>query len=105
MLNIRRAKNEKSLDYHTDLETQAHERAQQRKKSAEEQRIKSVEVHVSLHYAWFMGLHSSDGRALQRERRGHGFDRPLAVVLLSSEPRAASENVYNYGRSSRLRRT
>jgi len=44
VLNIRRQKNEKSREYHTDLETQARERYQHRKQSQEEQRVKSVEV-------------------------------------------------------------
>ena len=44
VLNIRRQKNEKSREYHTDLEAQAQERYQHRKQSQEEQRVKSVEV-------------------------------------------------------------
>ena len=44
MLNIRRQKNEKSREYHTDLEAQAKERYELRKHNQEEQRVKSVEV-------------------------------------------------------------
>ena len=47
VLNIRRQKNEKSREYHTDLEAQAQERYQHRKQSQEEQRVKSVEVRDS----------------------------------------------------------
>ena len=44
VLNIRRQKNEKSREYHTDLEVQAQERYEHRKQSQEDQRVKSVEV-------------------------------------------------------------
>jgi len=51
-LNIRRPKNEKSHEYHTDLETQAHWRDLQRKKEAEEQRAKSVEHIKTMERMW-----------------------------------------------------
>lgn len=51
-LNIRRPKNEKSHQYHMDLETQAHCRDLQRKKSADAQRIKSVEHLKTMDRIW-----------------------------------------------------
>jgi len=52
VLNIRRQKNEKSREYHTDLEAQAQERYQHRKQSQEEQRVKSVEHLKTMDSMW-----------------------------------------------------
>lgn len=52
VLNIRRQKNEKSREYHTDLEAQAQERYQHRKQSQEEQRVKSVEHLKTMDRMW-----------------------------------------------------
>lgn len=52
VLNIRRQKNEKSREYHTDLEAQAQERYKNRKQSEEQQRIKSVEHLKTMDKMW-----------------------------------------------------
>ncbi|XP_073236100.1 uncharacterized protein [Porites lutea] len=77
VLNIRRPKNEKSYDYHTDLEVQAHWRDLQRKKSAEEQRIKSVEHLKTMDNMWGR---PGAGAPLSKEQKDFARKHKLGLV-------------------------
>ncbi|XP_068745397.1 uncharacterized protein [Montipora capricornis] len=80
-LNIRRPKNEKSHQYHVDLETQAHWRDLQRKKSAEEQRIKSVEHLKTMDRMWGR---PGAGAPLSQEQKDFARKQKLGLVPADS---------------------
>lgn len=76
-LNIRRPKNEKSHQYHMDLETQAHCRDLQRKKSADAQRIKSVEHLKTMDRIWGR---PGAGAPLSQEEKDFARKQKLGLV-------------------------
>ncbi|XP_078377986.1 uncharacterized protein LOC144661155 isoform X1 [Oculina patagonica] len=80
-LNIRRLKNEKSREYHTDLEAQAQERYQKHKQSQEEQRVKSVEHVKTMDHVWGR---PGAGAPLRREHMDFARKQKLGLVPADS---------------------
>nr|XP_058964974.1 uncharacterized protein LOC131791646 isoform X1 [Pocillopora verrucosa] len=81
VLNIRRQKNEKSREYHTDLEAQARERYQNRKQSEDQQRIKSVEHLKTMDRMWGR---PGAGAPLGREHLDFARKQKLGLVPADS---------------------
>ncbi|KAJ7391957.1 hypothetical protein OS493_016264 [Desmophyllum pertusum] len=81
VLNIRRQKNDKSQEYHTDLETQAQERYQHRKQSREEQRVKSVEHLKTMDSIWGR---PGAGAPLRREHMDFAKKQKLGIAPADS---------------------